>query len=186
MVELFSLVANGVYYYKTFGRFLLLYESLRVGGAGDTLALLEKTMTVDASDPVFMIAYYATNVLNYAMIFVSFLCYRRILRMHRSGGAFILLITSMFVPQVMSVYLFASRNRPLCRKPVFDFESFHEDPPFRPDEHEDFDGRDDAEPGDESDTGNPPEPHSDDTDEAPPETGDGEEKTSRSEDSNEN
>ena len=186
MVELFSLIANGVYYYKTFGRFLLLYESLRVGGAGDTLALLEQTMTVDVSDPVFMIAYYATNVLNYAVIFVSFLCYRRILRLHRAGGAFILLMISMFVPQVMSVYLFASRNRAIYRKPVFAFESFHENPPFRPEEYENFDGQDGANPGDESDLGNSSEPYSDETDETPPENGDGEEQTSRSEDSDDN
>lgn len=116
MLNLFYVVLNAIYYCKSAGRFIYFYEKLASGAEIDTLSLLEATMVVDQSDMVFYLVYYATTLLSYAVTFVSLLCFMRILRLYRRGGFFLILGT-IFVPQVMDVYLFAMRNAKIYPKP---------------------------------------------------------------------
>lgn len=120
MLELFYVIASVVYYVYVAGRFLWLYGALVNGHPLDTLSLLEITWSFEGADTLFLISYGAVYFLSYVVSFVSLLCYMRILQLFRSRSGFFLLLASIFVPQVMSIYLFSVRHKELYPKvPVF-------------------------------------------------------------------
>lgn len=116
MLGLFQFVLNAVYYIYFGGRMVYLYEKLTAGGEVDVEALLTRVFTVERGNHPLYIAMVALSLLEYVVLFVSLLCYMRILQLYRRGGFFILML-SLFVPQVMDVYLFAMRNSPIHEHP---------------------------------------------------------------------
>ncbi len=122
MFELFYTVSTVVYYVYFVGRLIWFFEALENGHPMDTLSLLKVVESHEGADDLFLVSYSAVYFLNYAVSFVSLLCYARILQLFRSRGAFFLLIASVTVPQVMSVYLFVMRRKELYpNPPVFRF-----------------------------------------------------------------
>lgn len=116
MLGLFHFALNVVSYIYVGGRILFLYEKLTAGGEIDTVQLLTRVFTVDQGDQPLYLVTLALSIVDYVVVFVSLLCYMRILQLYRRGGFFVLFCT-ILVPQVMDVYLFAMRKHPIYEHP---------------------------------------------------------------------
>lgn len=120
MLKSFHLLVNVVYAVKAAQYLNMLYEALMSNSGADTMTVLEGVLAKGNADSVYVIAYNLSTWVGYAVTFVSLLCYARILQLFRSHNGFFLLFATIFIPQVMSVYLFAKRHADLYTKlPVF-------------------------------------------------------------------
>ena len=120
MLKCFALLVTAVYAVKSLQHINTLYEALMNANGADTVKVLESVLAQGNADNVYVIAYNLSTWIGYAVTFVSLLCYARILQLFRSHNGFFLLFATIFIPQVMSVYLFAKRHADLYTKlPVF-------------------------------------------------------------------
>ncbi|MBR2907638.1 MAG: hypothetical protein IKC26_06280 [Clostridia bacterium] len=146
MLGLFRFILNAVSWIYLGGRFIFLYEKLLAGGEIDTVALLTRVFTVDRGDQPLYLATLALSIVDYVVVFVSLLCYLRILQLYRRGG-FLVILGTILMPQVIDVYLFAVRNSPIyVNPPVFHMPS--DDLSYGPHFDDRDDDRDDDTRGD--------------------------------------
>jgi hypothetical protein len=120
MLKCFALLVTAVYAAKSLQHMNTLYEALLNANGTETVKVLESVLAQGNTDNVYVIAYNLSNWIGFAVTFVSLLCYARILQLFRSHNGFFLLFATIFIPQVMSVYLFAKRHADLYTSlPVF-------------------------------------------------------------------
>lgn len=151
MLRTFHLGVSVVYYALNAQR-LLDFRAALESGAGDTLSLLEQFMEITPADHTIYLVYMLFSILGLLVSLVDLLCYSRILTLFRSRHALLLLMLSIFIPESMTLYLLAARNKRIYMQPPVIFVTG--DPNFRPGNGTDQGGQDGTDDSGDSGSGN--------------------------------